>query len=59
MEIRESILYSLLYRNSFLIVPIRLWRNCKKSKMPIIWICNFEFEEAQHHAKRRDAGLLT
>lgn len=36
MEIRESILYSLLYRSSFLIVPIRLWRNYKKSKMPII-----------------------
>ena len=32
MEIRESILCSLLYRNFFLIAPIRLWRNCKKSK---------------------------
>ena len=36
-----------------------VWRNCKKSKMPIIWICHFEFYEAQHHAKRRDAGLHT
>lgn len=32
MEIRESILYSLLYRSSFLIVPIRLWRNYKSQR---------------------------
>ena len=42
MEIRESVLYSLLYRNFFLIAPIRLWRNCKKSKVSIIWIYHFE-----------------
>ena len=46
MEIRESILYFLLYRISFLIVPKRLWRNCRKSQMSIILICHFEFYEA-------------